>query len=200
MLTRAFFQRPPTVVARELLGAVLVRRIGRTRTSGVVVETEAYGGSRDPASHAYKGKTLRNSVMFGRAGHAYVYFTMGMHFCLNVTAGTSGIPGAVLLRALDPKEGVRSMMDRRGIDERERLARGPGNLARAMGVDRSLNGEDMTNSRVLYLVKGMKQGRVGTSPRIGVTRARSRPWRFYLMGNPSVSGSRREGRNPRTHN
>ncbi len=199
-MRREFFERPPTEVARGLLGKVLVRNVGGERMSGIVVETEAYGGSRDPASHAYRGMTPRNSVMFGEKGHAYVYFSMGLHFCVNVTAGPSGIPGAVLLRALEPLEGVARMMKNRGTEDRYRLTRGPGNLTKALGIDRPLNGKDMVTSSTLFFIEGGAPRRVGVSARIGVTGARTRPWRYFALGNPNVSGSRTFGQNPRTHN
>jgi DNA-3-methyladenine glycosylase len=199
-LQRSFFQRPPPVVARALLGTVLVRKVGKKRLSGMVVETEAYGGPRDPASHAYRGMTPRNRVMFGEAGHAYVYFTMGLHFCLNVTTGSPGSPGAVLLRALEPVEGLGQMLENRGTNDESRVVRGPGNLTKALLIDRAFNGEDIIRSKALFFEEGVKPPRVGVSARIGVTSAKTRPWRFFVTGNLSVSRIRSPSRIPITHN
>ncbi|MDE1852266.1 MAG: DNA-3-methyladenine glycosylase [Thaumarchaeota archaeon] len=187
---RGFFERYTPLVARELLGLRLVRRVDGQRVSGMIVETEAYRGSSDPASHAYKGRTARNSVMFGPPGHAYVYFTMGMHFCLNVTTEPTGIPAAVLIRAIEPLEGVDSMKRLRGLDKVERLASGPGNLTRAMGIDKSLDGEDLVNSDRLSVEDGKGVGKVGVSTRVGIGEGQSLKWRFFAEGNPFVSKGR----------
>ena len=189
-LPRSFFGRYTPLVARQLLGATLVRTVGSERLSGVVVETEAYRGSRDPASHAYRGKTKRNEVMFGPSGHAYVYFTMGAHYCLNVTTEGEGVAGAVLVRAIQPVEGVDEMKRRRRVEEVGRLATGPGNLTRALGVDLGLNGEDMVTSDRLFLERGRTVTRIGTSARVGVSKGMSLRWRFYALGNPFVSRGR----------
>jgi DNA-3-methyladenine glycosylase len=177
-------------VARDLVGCLLVRVAGRRRMSGVIVETEAYRGSNDPASHAYGGKTPRNSVMFGPPGHAYVYFTMGMHYCLNVTTEGDGIPAAVLLRALSPVEGADVMAADRGVEDPRRLASGPGNLTKALGIDGRLNGEDMTRSDRLFLEPGIPSGPIGVSTRVGVSAGKERRWRYYLKGDPCVSRGR----------
>lgn len=165
----------------------------------MIVETEAYRGSRDPASHAYRGMTSRNEVMFGPPGHAYVYFTMGMHYCLNITTEQGGIPAAVLIRSIEPQEGLGVMMRNRGVYDVLRLASGPGNLTKAMGIDKNLNGEDIVNSRRLFLEHGRINVEVGTSTRIGVSAAWSRPWRFYMKENSFVSKGRPTSQ-PITHN
>ena len=185
-LPRRFFQRYTPDVARDLVGCRLVRVVGGQMLSGVVVETEAYRGSRDPASHAFQGKTPRNEVMFGPAGHAYVYFTMGMHFCLNVTTEPDGVPAAVLLRALQPVEGIQAMMENRGVGDLRRLASGPGNLTKALRIDRDLNGEDIVESDRLRLEPGNAVP-VGVSTRVGVSSGKTRRWRFYAKENPFVS-------------
>ncbi len=177
-------------MARELLGCRLVRVLDGERLSGEIVETEAYRGKRDPASHAYRGKTKRNEVMFGPAGHSYVYFTMGMHYCLNITTEPEGTPAAVLVRALVPLEGVEEMKRRRAVQEVSRLATGPGNLTKALGVDMRLNNEDMTTSSKLFVERGEAVNEVGVSPRIGVSAGRSFKWRFYVKGSPFVSKGR----------
>ena len=161
--------------------------------SGIVVETEAYTGSRDPASHAYRGKTKRNEVMFGPAGHAYVYFTMGIHFCLNITTEGPGVPGAVLVRALEPLEGIKTMSWNRRVDDISRLTSGPGNIAKALQIDRTLNGEDLVTSHRLFIERGPPVERVGVSSRVGVSRGKSVRWRFFVEDSPFVSKGRPSG-------
>jgi DNA-3-methyladenine glycosylase len=189
-MPRSFFQRYTPTVARELLGARLVRVAGGVRISGVIVEAEAYRGSRDPASHAYRGRSKRNEVMFGPPGHAYVYFTMGMHHCLNVTTEPTGIAAAVLVRAVEPVEGIDEMRRNRGVEDILRLASGPGNLTKALGIDRSLNGEDLITSRLLFLERGTRARAVGVSTRVGVTQGRTARWRFFVRDSPFVSRGR----------
>lgn len=186
-LPRRFFARYAPDVARDLLGRRLVRVTSGRRISGTIVETEAYRGSQDPASHAYRGRTARNAVMFGPPGHAYVYFTMGMHYCLNVTTEPPGVPAAVLLRAIQPDEGVESMKANRGVQDVRRVASGPGNLTKALDIGSALNGEDMVRSGVLFLEQGAPGGQVKASTRVGVSAARAKRWRFYTDGNPFVS-------------
>jgi DNA-3-methyladenine glycosylase len=179
-------------LARALLGKVLVRVEARGVTAGRIVEVEAYGGESDPASHARPGRTLRNAVMYGVGGHAYVYFTYGMHHCLNVVAGPAGTARAVLIRALEPLVGLGLMRRRRHVREEVRLARGPGCVAQALSLDRRHNGLDLTGSE-LWIAAGERPAprfRVARSPRIGIRLARSRPWRFYRAGDPFVSGPR----------
>ena len=186
-LPRSFFERYTPLVAKELLGARMVRIDKGRRLAGFIVETEAYRGSSDPASHASKGMTRRNEVMFGPAGHAYVYFTMGTHFCLNVTTEGEGVPGAVLVRAIQPLEGVDEMKRKRGTVAASRLASGPGNVARALGIDLGQNGEDMVTSKKLFLERGRAVPRIGTSARVGISGGISFKWRFYAEGSPFVS-------------
>lgn len=184
---RGFFERYTPKVARGLIGCRLVRTLSRERLSGTIVETEAYRGHRDPASHAYRGKTKRNEVMFGPAGHAYVYFTMGVHYCLNITTEQEGAAAAVLLRAIEPLEGAERMKRNRGTNNVTRLASGPGNLTRALGIDRELNGEDMITSPRLFVEQGFSTGKIGISSRVGVSAGKSLRWRFYAEGNPFAS-------------
>lgn len=167
-----------------------MRIADRTRLSGVVVETEAYRGNRDPASHAYRGETKRNEVMFGPAGVAYVYFTMGVHHCLNVTTEGEGSAAAVLIRAVQPIEGKERMKANRGITELTRVASGPGNLTKAFGIGEELNGEDMVSSGRLFFEAGRKAGEVEASSRVGVSAGKSFRWRFYVKGSPFVSKGR----------
>jgi DNA-3-methyladenine glycosylase len=191
-LPRAFYQRSPLVVARAVLGRVLVRSEGRSRRAGRIVEVEAYRGADDPASHAYRGPSPRNEVMFGPAGHAYIYFTYGMHHCLNLVTGPVGKAEAVLVRAIEPLEGIEEMTRCRGGAPLERLGRGPGCVAEALGLDRRQNGLDLTKGPLW--ITDLPADRAGTpiarGPRIGISVARERPWRFYLAGHPSVSGPR----------
>ncbi len=189
-LPRSFFERYSPTVARELLGARLVRVLDGKRLSGVVVEVEAYRGSRDPASHAYRGRSRRNEVMYGPPGHAYVYFTMGMHYCLNITTEPEGTAAAVLIRAVEPVEGVDDMRRNRGVEEVSRLASGPGNLTKAMNIDRRLNGEDVVRSISLLLEKGVRPRRTGCSTRVGVTAGKTYKWRYFVEGSPYVSRGR----------
>ncbi len=196
-LARSFFERPTPRVAKELVGCKLVRVIDGERLSGFIVETEAYRGTRDPASHAHRGKTPRNEVMFGEAGHAYVYFIYGFHNCLNITTEPAGMPGAVLVRAIEPLEGASAMEKNR---ERGGLvANGPGKLAKAMKIDRSLNGEDLVASERLFLESGRKEPKVTSGTRVGITKGLGYRWRFYVQGSPFVSGARR-GLRRGTHN
>ena len=176
-LKRRFFDRPSVDVARDLVGSLLVRVIRGQRVSGAITEVEAYGGTDDPASHAFRGPTARNRLMFGSPGVAYVYFIYGFHHCFNVTTESSGTPGAVLVRALSPIQGIEMMRrNRPGVPD-EKLADGPGNLTKALGIDLKLNGEDLVGSRRLFLEEGQKVG-VMTTPRIGVSRGKTRLWRF----------------------
>jgi DNA-3-methyladenine glycosylase len=186
-IPREFYERYTPRVARELLGNRLVRVLDGERLSGIIVEVEAYRGQKDPASHAYTGRTKRTEVMFGPPGHAYVYFTMGMHHCLNITTEPEGTAAAVLIRALEPVEGIETMRRNRDVGDVGRLASGPGNLTRALGIDRRLNGEDVVTSRVLFLEKGQFVHRVGVSTRVGISAGVSYRWRFYEKENKFVS-------------
>jgi DNA-3-methyladenine glycosylase len=189
-LERRFFLRYTPTVARDLLGCRLVRVVDGKRLSGAIVETEAYRGDGDPASHAFRGKTRRNSVMFGPAGHAYVYFTMGVHHCLNLTTEPEGRAGAVLIRAIQPLEGVEEMRRNRKVEEVRRLAAGPGNLTKALAIDGELNGEDLVLSRRLFLERGRAVGAIGTGSRVGISAGKSFRWRFFIEGSEYVSRGR----------
>jgi DNA-3-methyladenine glycosylase len=186
-LGRSFYERYTPIVAKDLLGRKLVRVVGGIKLSGIIVEAEAYRGRRDPASHAYRGRTKRNSVMFGPPGHAYVYFTYGFHHMLNMTTETEGTPGAVLIRAIEPIDGTAVMMKNRKISNPRGLANGPGNLTKALSIDRTLNGEDLTKSKKLYVEKGRPPLKVGISSRVGVFEGASYKWRFFVEGSPYVS-------------
>ena len=184
-------------LARALLGRVLVSGRGAAAVAGRIVEVEAYRGSSDPASHAFRGITPRNRVMFGPPGHAYVYFTYGMHHCVNVVAAREHKPEAVLIRALEPVSGLARMRARRGDVEDQRLARGPGCVAKALGLTCSDDGADLVRGPLWIADFAPERGgsRVESGPRIGIRVATERAWRFWLAGNPAVSGPR--GRVPR---
>jgi len=187
-LPRSFFEDYTPSVARRLLGQLLVRRIGRRLLSGRVVEVEAYRGRGDPASHAYRGETPRNRVMFGEAGKAYVYFTYGFHHCLNVKTERKGVAGAILVRALEPLEGIELMKKNRGREEVRELANGPGKLTQSLKIDRRLNGEDLVRSERLFLAKGKDTAfEIRDSSRIGVDRGLEFRWRYFIGGNQFVS-------------
>ncbi|AFU58364.1 MAG: DNA-3-methyladenine glycosylase [Nitrososphaera sp.] len=190
----SFYRRPTEVVARDLVGKKLVRTIrenGRIfRLAGTIVETEAYGYSDDPASHACMGPTARNRVMFGDVGRAYVYFTYGNHFCVNVSARSSTIEaGAVLIRGLEPVEGIEIMKKLRPVDDAFSLTSGPGKLTQALNISSALNGVDMTNPESeLHIEFGISKSiRIMATPRIGITRAVDRKWRFVDPASPYVS-------------
>lgn len=188
-LKREFFTRDPVVLARDLLGRILFYRTAQGLLAGLIVETEAYTGEADPASHAYRGPTARNAVMFGPAGRAYVYFTYGMHYCLNVTAERPGKAGAVLLRALEPLAGIDVMRARGDRGPPARLLSGPGKIGRGFGLTLKDNGRDFTRGP-LGIAAGTPPAaaKVAVSRRIGISRAVELPYRFAVIGSRSVSG------------
>jgi DNA-3-methyladenine glycosylase len=185
-LPRSFYERPVLVVARDLLGAVVV-------AGGVSVrltEVEAYAGGRDPASHAFRGRTARNAVMFGPPGHAYVYFTYGMHHCMNLVCGPDGEASAVLLRAGEVVDGIDVARDRRPASSDRDLARGPARLTLALGVAREYNGVDVTRAESSLRViagPGVPDADVRWGPRVGIREAAELPWRAWVNGERSVS-------------
>jgi DNA-3-methyladenine glycosylase len=190
LVRRDFLARPVLEVAPRLLGAVL----RSTTPAGVVAvrltEVEAYDGPNDPGSHAYRGRTARNAVMFGPPGHLYVYFTYGMHFCMNVSAGPDGQPSAVLLRAGEIVEGSELARERRGAAVPDRdLARGPARLCTALGIDRAANDADLlAQGSAVQLLSGPGfAGVPETGPRVGLREAADRPWRFWIGDDPTVS-------------
>ena len=194
-LSRDFYDRPTLTVAKELLGKVLVHRTPAGVAAGMIVETEAYIGEDDPACHAAPGPTLRNAPLYGPPGLAYVYLNYGIHYLVNAVTEAEGHPAAVLIRALEPIDGIRLMTKRRAPDGRHidtaDLCRGPGNLTRALGITLTDNLLDLSSSR-LYVEEGrMKVGEIASGPRIGITVGVDRPWRVWVAGNASVSGRRR---------
>jgi DNA-3-methyladenine glycosylase len=210
LIPREFFDRPSDEVAPALLGCVLEHETDEGLVAVELTEVEAYAGETDPASHSYRGQTGRNAVMFGPPGHAYVYFTYGMHFCVNVTCMPAGIPRAVLMRAgrviageplarrrrarprTDP--GPRAEPDSRGAIAARDLARGPARLCQALAIDRTLNGVDLCSPtselRLRPADASLRPGReteIAVGPRVGVSAAADVPWRFWVAGDPTVS-------------
>jgi DNA-3-methyladenine glycosylase len=187
-LPRSFFEDYTPAVAKRLLGQLLVRRVGRRLLCGMLVEVEAYRGRDDPASHAYRGETPRNRVMFGEAGRAYVYFSYGFHHCLNVKTERKGVAGAILIRALEPLNGIELMKKNRGKEEVRELTNGPGKLTQALKIDRRLNGEDLVRSEELFLARGkVTDFEIRDSSRIGIDRGLEFRWRYFIGGNQFVS-------------
>ncbi|MGB6944923.1 MAG: DNA-3-methyladenine glycosylase [Bryobacteraceae bacterium] len=187
-LRRAELPVDTVKLARYLIGKVVVHDVPAGRLSGRIVETEAYPIG-DPAGHAFRGQTPRNSSLFAGRGHAYVYFVYGSSFMLNVTSEARGVGGGVLLRALEPIEGIELMQRSRAATRLIDLARGPGRLAEAMQIDLGQNGLDMCAAGPLWLAAAVQNtGAIGESARIGLTRNVDRRWRFYERGSPYVSG------------
>ena len=198
VLPRAFYLQPTLRAARALLGRILVHETAEGVAAGRIVEVEAYRGPGDRAAHSYGGhRSARNEVMYGPPGHAYVYFIYGMHYCLNVVTQPSGVPEAILIRALEPVAGETLMRRRRGLTGDTpawRLCRGPGALCRALAVDRAQNGDDLRRGTLRVLdAAPVPAARVARTARIGVAYAgahATRPWRFLVRDSRAVSGRR----------
>ena len=188
-IKREFYAENSVKVAEKLLGKLLVRELPEGTLIGKIVEVEAYGGRDDPASHAYRGKTPRNQVMFGKPGLAYIYFTYGMHYCLNVKAEREGVPGAVLIRALEPIEGIEIMKKNRGVEKITELTSGPAKLTKALRITTELNGWDLTLGKKLFICKSPREEKfeIVAAPRIGIKAGTERLWRFYIRDNAFVS-------------
>jgi DNA-3-methyladenine glycosylase len=199
-LPRGFYDRPTLDVARDLLGKVLVHNRRGVRTSGVIVEVEAYIGESDPACHAAPGLTRRNAPLYGAPGHAYVYLNYGIHCLVNVVTESHGAPAAVLIRALDPFDGVDVMRRRRARAMKGRtrrpaaairthdLCRGPGNLTMAMGITLAENLVDLEGDRLFVEDRAIAPGPIVWGPRIGIRVGTDTPWRAWIAGHPAVSG------------
>jgi DNA-3-methyladenine glycosylase len=187
-LPRAFYRRPARAVARDLLGCVLVSRRGGRLTSGRIVETEAYLGPEDAASHA-AFRPGSHALFYGDGGHAYVYLNYGIHHCLNAIAGAAGTAGCVLIRAVEPLDGRAAMARRRRVlPDAPRLASGPGNLTRALGIGLRDNGADLTRGALTIEPPDRPRDfRIAAGPRVGITRDVTRPLRFWIAGHPAVS-------------
>lgn len=205
-LPRSFYLRPTVHIAKDLLGKYIIRKLEGKRLVGKIVETEAYCEG-DPASHSYRGKTKRNEVMFGRGGHLYVYFTYGMHFCANVVTRLEGIGEAVLIRAVEPVEGIEVMMKNRqrgtgagekggstkrrdgeSTKELANLTNGPAKFCEAFGIGRKENGTDLLGDEI-FIAHGEKiaASTIGRSTRIGIKNGTEKKWRFFVKGNTWVS-------------
>ena len=182
-LPRRFFARDPVEVARDLVGRLLVRESGGTRTIGRIVEVEAYA-REDPASHSFKGRTKRNVTMFGAPGHAYVYISHGIHHCMNVTTGEAN---AVLIRALEPVAGSEEMARRRGVVDERLLCAGPGRLCQAMGITLADDGRDLTRRGIMWVAAGRPAEALVATARIGISAAADVPWRFVEEGSRFAS-------------
>src|SRR5260221_10840056 len=198
LLRRAFFNRDPRIVSRELLGKLIVRREERKRIAGRIVEVEAYLGADDLAAHAAAGHTERNAFLLGPPGHAYVYFIYGVHYCLNISCMSEGEAGSVLIRALEPVAGIPEMAKARDLSDLNfesvtnlrKLASGPGRLSQALDITRPRdNGKDMvsTKSDLQIVDDGFPFGTVLVTPRIGITKSADMPLRYVLAGNSFVS-------------
>jgi len=194
-LSRSFYLRPTLQVARELLGKYFIRRIGKNLLIGKIVEVEAYRSS-DPASHSFRGKTNRNSMMFCEGGHLYVYFTYGMHFCANIVTGRKGIGEAVLIRAVEPLVGIEVMTKNRQKGRLHlldgayliNLTNGPAKFCQAFGIARQENGLDLLDSEI-RITNGehIPSKLIKRSSRIGIQQGVEKKWRFFIKGNPWVS-------------
>ncbi len=189
-LPRAFYERPAVDVAPELVGMVLARRSTDGVLRGRIVETEAYTGQSDPGSHAFRGQTPRNAVMFGPAGFLYVYLSYGMHFCMNIVTDSPGVAGAVLIRALEPLDGIDVMERRRGGRPLVELCNGPGKLCAALGITRQENGADLETSDIWVESDSCPPPPLSVSTRIGLSAGTELPLRFYARDSRFVSRAR----------
>jgi DNA-3-methyladenine glycosylase len=184
ILPRSFYMRPTIDVARALLGQV----VAHGETAGIIVETEAYLGGDDLASHSAAGITDRTRVIFGPPGHAYIYLSYGMHDCLNIVAEPAGTPGCVLIRAIEPVAGLDIMRLRRPSARSDRdLASGPGKLTRALGITRAMSGRDMTRGDLVVRARPTEGIEIAVTPRIGITKCADWPLRYFIKGNKFVS-------------
>jgi DNA-3-methyladenine glycosylase len=190
-LPRAFYDRPTLDVARDLLGKVVVHKRRGVVTSGAIVEVEAYIGESDPACHAAPGPTQRNEPLYGPPGHAYVYLNYGIHSLVNIVTEPAGWPAAVLIRALDPIDGIDAMRRRRGsVANPHDLCRGPGNLTVAMGITLAENKLDLLGDRLFVEDRGLTIDEIAWGSRIGIRVGTEHPWRAYAAGHAAVSGKR----------
>lgn len=181
-LPRSFYSRNTVIVAKDLLGKTLVRKSGSKIISGIIIETEAYRYKDDPASHAFRGMTERNKAMFGQVGRAYVYFTYGMYYCVNVVAkGEKHEAGAVLIRALMPKKGIDIMIKNRKTNEISNLTNGPGKLTQALDINKKQYGVDLAKKSELYIVHGLDFGKkIITDKRVGIKNGVDKLWNFKI--------------------
>jgi DNA-3-methyladenine glycosylase len=187
-LRKEFYTKDTKTVAKELIGKVLYKKAKKGYLSGIIVETEAYLGEKDPASHAYRGKKKRNEVMFEEGGKVYVYFTYGNHFCFNVVTGKKDSGCAVLIRALEPVSGIEEMMENRNTRDVYNLTSGPGKITRALNIDKHLNGASLMDDEIFICNPGKsKRFKIARSRRIGISKNTDRLFRFYMVQNRFVS-------------
>ena len=180
-LPRSFYARDTVIVARDLLGKKIVRRLGNQKMSGIITETEAYKYKDDPASHASRRKTERNKAMFEEVGRAYVYFTYGMYFCFNVVARNHKTEaGAVLIRAIHPETGVEIMKKNRQKNDIKNLTNGPAKLAQAMNISKDQYGVDLTKNSDLFITEGISRKKIISGPRIGIRVGLENLWNFKI--------------------
>jgi DNA-3-methyladenine glycosylase len=194
ILPRKFYTREVKAVAKDLLGKILVNKNSNSILAGKIVEVEAYDGKIDQAAHTFIGKTKRNEIMFNEGGYFYVYFSYGAHYCCNVVTGKKGHGTAVLIRAIEPVNGVKKMIKNRYgrdlLNERERfnLTSGPGKVCQAMGINKSHYGADLTNSSIFILdSQKVRKDMIVVTKRIGIKKSVELPWRYYIKDNPYVS-------------
>ena len=185
-LSREFYLRDTIVVAKDLLGKYLVYNQNGNTLIGMIVESEAYKGN-DPASHAYSGKTERNSAMFMQGGHLYVYLTYGIHYCANIVTESEGYASAVLIRAVEPLEGIEVMKKNRKISDINNLTSGPAKFCQAFGITTQQNKLDLTLDTIFCAESDIKNFKINRSGRIGVTKATEKLWRFFIKDNNYVS-------------
>lgn len=184
-LDKQFFNRPTLTVARDLLGKVLVHRTAEGSGAGVISETEAYLQG-DPACHATRGKTKRNAAMFGPPGHAYIYLIYGLHYCFNTVTMPEGVGEAVLIRSLEPVEGIALMARRRGTSDKRQLCSGPGKLCQALGITERENGLALDGDKLL-LLPGNKPEQITAASRVGISQGEQLPYRFFITASPWLS-------------
>jgi len=181
MLPREFYNKDTVIVARNILGKRIIRKINGTMMTGIIIETEAYRHTDDPASHAFANKTERNKAMFEEVGHAYVYFTYGMHYCFNVVARhPKSKAGAVLIRAIEPEKGIKRIQKNRGTTNLKNLTNGPAKLTQALEITKDCYGIDLTKDLKLYIEDGVKPRKIYESPRIGIKKATDKLWNFKI--------------------
>ncbi len=186
LISRSFYARDTVKVAQDLLGKTLIRNIDRNIISGIIAETEAYRYTDDEASHSFGGMTERNKAMFGEVGRVYVYFTYGMHYCVNAVARSPDYPaGAVLIRSLFPQHGIDFMYKRRKTLDISNLANGPAKLTQALKITQKEYGQDLTKKSSLYIIDGIKIKRsdIASGPRIGIKKATDKLWNFKISKN-----------------
>ena len=181
MIPREFYNKDTVIVARNILGKRIVRKIKGTVMTGIIIETEAYRHTDDPASHAFANKTERNKAMFEEVGHAYVYFTYGMHYCFNLVARhPKSKAGAVLIRAIEPEKGIKRIQKNRGTVNLKNLTNGPAKLTQALEITKDCYGTDLTKDLKLYIEDGVKPRKIYESPRIGIKKATDKLWNFKI--------------------